>query len=70
MLAVAKLVLLAAGHALDDRIDGFEMARIARKLDAYIAAGLRFADADGSLVIFHIAFVGREARDATCLRKQ
>ena len=34
LLAVAKIVLLAAGHAFDDRIDKFQMARVARKLDA------------------------------------
>src|SRR5690606_16786037 len=62
LLAVAKFVLTGPCHTFDDRIHRFEVARVSRKLYEKLLAGLHLALSDRTLVVFHVAFIGREAR--------
>ena len=60
LFAVAEIVLTSTGHTFDDRINRLKMARVARKLDPQLAPGLGLAYADGALMIFYVALIGRE----------
>src|SRR5438045_2780633 len=62
VVAVAKVVLTPASHSLDNRINEFQMAGIARKPYRELTPRFRFPDAYRALMVFHVAFVGREIR--------
>ncbi len=68
LVAVSHVVLKSAGHALDHRIDEFQMARVTSELDLDLAARLCDTRADSALVIFDVALVGRKARVRTALK--
>ena len=60
---VAEDPLTRAGHALDDGIDGFEVARVRREADGDFVAGGSLALGEISEVVFHIAIAADDVGD-------
>src|ERR1700730_3203595 len=59
-MLISHVVLARPHHTLDNRIDSFEVAGVRRKRQFHFSAAGGLAFADGSLVIFHVAFVSRK----------
>ena len=60
--ALGELLLPRAGHALHHRIDGLEMARVARQFEAHLLAGEGRVVGDRAEVVLHVARALRHVR--------
>jgi len=63
VVAVIEDALACAGHALDDGVDGLEVAGIRGETDADLRAGRGGAGGGVAKVIFYIAIAANEVRD-------